>query len=138
MKIVFAITFSLLTLFSSNTQAQTPAPTDAEVYLISPLDGETVTSPVIVKFGLHGMGVAPAGMDKANTGHHHLIIDHDLPALYKPIPMDSNHKHFGGGQTEASIALSPGKHTLQLIMGDKTHIPHTPPVISEKITITVK
>ena len=67
MKIVFAITFSLLTLFSSNTQAQTPAPTDAEVYLISPLDGETVTSPVIVKFGLHGMGVAPAGMDKASA-----------------------------------------------------------------------
>ena len=91
-----------------------------------------------MKFGLRGTGVAPAGMDKANTGHHPLIIDHDLPALDKPIPMDSNHKHFGGGQTETSIALSPGKHTLQLIMGDKTHIPHTPPVISEKVTITVK
>lgn len=138
MNIIFAITFSLITLFSANIYAQTPPSTDVEVYLISPLDGEIVTNPVTVKFGLRGMGVAPAGIDRANTGHHHLIIDRDLPALDQPIPMDGNHKHFGGGQTEASIELSPGKHTLQLIMGDRTHIPHTPPVISKKITILVK
>ena len=119
--------------------ARTPSPPGAEVYIISPADGDTVTSPVTVKFGLKGMGVAPAGTDKANTGHHHLLIDlAGAPALDQPLPADANHKHFGGGQTEVSIELSPGKHTLQLIMGDMSHIPHDPPVLSEKITITVK
>jgi len=118
--------------------ARTPAPKDAEVYIISPTDGETVTSPVTVRFGLKGMGVAPAGVDKPNTGHHHLIIDAGPPALDVPIPADANHKHFGGGQTETILMLPPGKHTLQLIMGDLMHIPHDPPVMSRKITITVK
>jgi len=119
--------------------ASTPSPEGAQVYIISPEDGDTVSSPVTVKFGLKGMGVAPAGIDKPKTGHHHLLIDvKSLPALDKPLPADAHHKHFGGGQTEVSIELSPGKHTLQLIMGDKTHFPHNPPVISEKISITVK
>lgn len=118
--------------------ARTPAPSDAEVYIISPQDGDTVTSPVTIRFGLRGMGVAPAGVDKPDTGHHHLLIDTGPPALDAPIPADDNHKHFGGGQTETSIELEPGKHTLQLIMGDKLHIPHEPPVMSRKITITVK
>jgi hypothetical protein len=118
--------------------AATPAPKGAHVYIISPKDGETVTSPVKVVFGLSGMGVAPAGVDKKNTGHHHLIIDADTPALDKPIPSDEKHKHFGGGQTETTIKLSPGKHTLQLVLGDKNHVPHNPPVVSKKITITVK
>lgn len=119
--------------------AGTPAPEDAKVYIISPKDGAVVTSPVTVKFGLKGMGVAPAGVDSPNTGHHHLLIDvEQLPALDKPIPSDERHRHFGGGQTETTIELSPGKHTLQLILGDKTHIPHDPPVVSKKITITVK
>ncbi len=118
--------------------ARTPAPSDAEVYIISPQDGDTVTSPVTIRFGLRGMGVAPAGVDKPDTGHHHLLIDTAPPALDLPIPADDNHKHFGGGQTETSIELAPGKHTLQLIMGDKLHIPHEPPVMSRKITITVK
>ncbi len=85
------------------------------------------------------MGIAPAGIDKEKTGHHHLLVDVDsLPALDKPVPADDNHRHFGGGQTEALITLSPGKHTLQLLLGDKTHIPHDPAVLSEKITIMVK
>ena len=125
-------------LCAGSVFARTPAPKDAEVYIISPADGDTVTNPVTVVFGLKGMGVAPAGVDKPNTGHHHLIIDAGLPALDAPIPADANHKHFGGGQTETSIELAPGKHTLQLIMGDLMHIPHEPPVISRKITITVK
>lgn len=110
------------------------------VYIITPLDGEEVTSPVTVRFGLKGQGVAPAGVDKPNTGHHHLLIDVDeLPPLEAPLPAIENKiVHFGGGQTETTIELSPGTHTLQLILGDYLHIPHDPPVISKKITITVK
>jgi hypothetical protein len=128
------------TLFTAGSvYARTPSPEGAEVYIISPGDGDTVTSPVTVKFGLKGMGVAPAGVDRSNTGHHHLLIDvAKPPALDKPLPADANHKHFGGGQTEVTIDLSPGRHTLQLIMGDNAHIPHEPPVMSDKITITVK
>jgi hypothetical protein len=126
-------------LMAGAALAGTPWPQDAEVYIISPKDGETVTSPVTVRFGLKGMGVAPAGIDKSGTGHHHLLIDvPDRPALDQPLPADDQHKHFGGGQTEATIELPPGQHTLQLIMGDMNHVPHDPPVISEKITITVK
>ena len=111
----------------------------AEVYLITPQDGETVSNPVTVVFGLKGMGVAPVGTLKENTGHHHLLIDaKKLPSLDQPIPMDDHHKHFGGGQTETSLTLAPGRHTLQLLLGDLTHIPHQPPVVSKKITITVK
>ena len=115
----------------------TPSPKDAKVYIVSPKDGDTVTSPVKVIFGLTGMGVAPAGVDKKNTGHHHLLIDGEkLPDMNKP--MGKNVKHFGGGQTETMLDLKPGKHTLQLILGDKGHKPHQPPVISEKISITVQ
>lgn len=126
-------------LIAGSAFASTPWPEGAQVYIISPADGETVTSPVTVRFGLKGMGVAPAGIDKPDTGHHHLLIDvPDRPALDKPLPADDQHKHFGGGQTEATIELPPGKHTLQLIMGDMNHVPHDPPLISEKITVTVK
>ena len=119
--------------------AGTPAPEGAAAYIISPADGAEVTSPVTVRFGLKGMGVAPAGTEKEMTGHHHLLIDSDsLPDLDMPIPADDNHKHFGGGQTEVSIELAPGSHTLQLLLGDLAHIPHEPPILSDKITITVK
>lgn len=120
------------------TVASPPAPEGAKVYIISPEDGAEVSSPVKVLFGLSGMGVAPAGVDKENTGHHHLIIDggDDLPP--QGMPMGSNVKHFGGGQTEAEIELEPGKHTLQLELGDKNHVPFDPPIVSDKITITVK
>lgn len=134
--VVIAISALLIT---GAVFARTPSPEGAQVYIISPTDGMAVNSPVTVKFGLKGMGVAPAGIDKQNTGHHHLLIDvSDYLAGDKPLPADANHKHFGGGQTEATIELSPGKHTLQLIMGDNNHIPHDPPVMSEKITIIVK
>jgi hypothetical protein len=117
---------------------RTPSPAGAEVYIISPKDGDTVTSPVTVKFGLKGMGIAPAGVAFENTGHHHLIIDADLPPMDTPVPADAQHVHFGKGQTEAKIDLKPGNHTLQLLLGDQLHIPHNPPVVSKKITITVK
>lgn len=119
--------------------ARTPSPEGASVYIVSPADGAVVSSPVTVRFGLRGMGVAPAGVDVANTGHHHLLIDLDeAPALDQPLPKDDHHRHFGGGQTEATIELSPGEHTLQLIMGDKSHVPHDPAVISDRVTITVE
>ncbi|NVJ99054.1 MAG: DUF4399 domain-containing protein [Alphaproteobacteria bacterium] len=111
---------------------------EARAYIISPKDGDHVSSPVTVIFGLKGMGVAPAGTDKARTGHHHLIIDSDLPPLDENIPADEHHIHFGGGQTEVELTLAPGKHTLQLLLGDMNHIPHKPAIYSEKITITVK
>ncbi len=123
--------------FPALAQDRTAAPGDARVYIISPQDGASVSSPVTVLFGLEGMGVAPAGTEKAKTGHHHLIIDTDLPAADEPVPSDENHRHFGGGQTQATVDLTPGAHTLQLILGDQNHVPHDPPVASEKISITV-
>jgi len=117
---------------------RTAAPEDAEVYLIAPADGATVGTEVLVQFGLKGMGVAPAGTVAANTGHHHLLIDTGLPALDLPVPADAQHVHFGKGQTETTITLSPGKHTLQLLLADQNHIPHVPAVVSKVVTITVK
>jgi len=108
----------------------------AKVFIVSPADGATVKSPVKVVFGLEGMEVSPAGMGPENSGHHHLIVDGEVPALDKP--MGGEVKHFGKGQTETELELAPGQHTLQLIMGDKFHTPHAKPVISEKITITVE
>jgi len=117
----------------------TPSPPGAAVYIINPKDGDVLTSPFKVVFGLTGMGVAPAGVEKPNTGHHHLIIDTTLTAdeLKAAIPSDDKHKHFGGGQTEAVITLPPGQHTLELVLGDWGHVPHNPPVMSKPITITV-
>ncbi|WP_146910374.1 DUF4399 domain-containing protein [Arenimonas daejeonensis] len=117
---------------------RTPAPPDAAVYFISPEDGATVSGPVTVRFGLRGMGVAPAGAIIEGTGHHHLIVDAPLPPAGQPIPNDARHLHFGKGQTETTVTLAPGKHTLQLLVGDHSHIPHDPVVASEVITITVK
>ena len=118
---------------------ETAAPPNASVYIISPKDGDTVTNPFKVQFGLSGMGVAPAGVDKPNTGHHHLLIDVNEPLdSSEPIPQDKVHLHFGAGQTETDIELLPGKHTLQLVLGDWSHIPFTPPIVSAVITVTVK
>ena len=131
---------ALVAMGTSPVVAQTPSPAGAKVYFINLKDGAEVTSPFPVQFGLSGMGVAPAGVEKPNTGHHHLLIDTKLTAeqMKEPLPADDTHKHFGGGQTEAMVTLSPGKHTLQLMLADWTHIPHAPPVMSEPITITVK
>jgi hypothetical protein len=119
---------------------QTAAPPNASVYFISPHDGDTVTSPFKVQFGLSGMGVAPAGVEKPNTGHHHLVIDTTLSAeeWKQPIASDAKHMHFGGGQTEAMVTLPPGKHTLQLVLGDWSHVPFNPPIMSPVIAVTVK
>ncbi|MBF2034736.1 MAG: DUF4399 domain-containing protein [Leptolyngbyaceae cyanobacterium T60_A2020_046] len=117
---------------------QSPAPDSAEVYFITPSDGETVTSPVTVKFGLRGMGVAPAGVDKPDTGHHHLLVDlATLPNLDESLPATDHIKHFGGGQTETTLNLPPGEHTLQLLLANYVHVPYAPPVVSDKITVTV-
>lgn len=129
---------SLLLFAAASFAGNTPAPPDAKLYFVSPHDGSEITSPVTVRFGLSGMGVAPAGVEKEKTGHHHLIVDANLPDMDKPIPSDANYRHFGGGQTEAVLELSPGKHTLQLLLGDFTHVPHSPPITSNQITITVK
>lgn len=117
---------------------RTGRPLDAKLYIISPQDGETVTSPVTVRFGLAGMGVAPAGVASPNTGHHHLIIDAPTPPADHPIPKDDKHIHFGGGQTETDLTLTPGTHTLRLVLGDKDHVIFEPPLVSQQITITVK
>ena len=117
---------------------RTPAPHDAYVYIGWPLDGATVGPKFKVWFGTRNFGIAPAGVQKANTGHHHLLIDVPLPPLDQPIPNDHNHLHFGLGQTETVVELPPGKHTLQLLVGDADHVPHDPPVMSRRITIYVR
>lgn len=122
------------------------APEGAEVYFVNIEDGATVSAPVKVVFGLSGMGVAPAGTEKENTGHHHILINRPplgegpdgAEELEYSLPADENHVHFGGGQTEVTLDLAPGQHTLQLVLGDMNHVPHDPPVVSDVITITVE
>ncbi|MEP1200195.1 DUF4399 domain-containing protein [Tateyamaria sp.] len=134
-------------LMSTSLWAQgTPAPENATVYFVGLADGDTVSSPVTVVFGLEGMGVAPAGTEKENTGHHHLLLnrppigegEEGAEELEYGLPADDNHIHFGGGQTQTTIELPAGTHTMQLVLGDLNHIPHSPPVASEVITITVE
>jgi hypothetical protein len=118
---------------------RTPSPPGAEVYIIWPPDGATIpTGKFWVRMGLRNMGICPKGINRPNTGHHHLLIDSDLPPMDQPIPSDRNHLHFGAGETETMLQLPPGKHTLQLLMGDAKHVPHNPPIYSKKITIYVK
>lgn len=126
------------TLASADGLPRTPAPEGATVYLIGLTDGAKVSSPLVVRFGLAGLGVAPAGTDQPMTGHHHLLIDTELDDPTVPIPSDEHHRHFGGGQTETQIELPPGEHTLQLVVGDHLHIPHDPPIVSERITVIVE
>jgi hypothetical protein len=115
------------------------APANAELYFVQPSDGATVGETFKVVFGLRNMGVAPAGVEKEGTGHHHLLIDTGVPSdLSQPLPATDQIKHFGGGQTETEITLPPGKHTLQLLLGNYAHVPHSQPVVSEQITITVE
>ncbi|HET7162635.1 MAG TPA: DUF4399 domain-containing protein [Rhodanobacteraceae bacterium] len=124
---------------AASPQLPHKAPADARAYIIGPADGATVGRDVKVRFGLSGMGIAPAGVEKEYTGHHHLLIDvAALPAAGKPIPNDERHKHFGGGQTETVLHLPPGTHTLQLELGDANHVPFDPPIVSKRITIHVQ
>ena len=128
MKILFIIS-TIFATFSINA--------NPKVYFINLEDGDRVESPFLIQFGLSGMGIAPAGTDRSNTGHHHLLINVDDIDLSKPIPSSSNHIHFGGGQTESLVDLMPGNYSMQLVLGDMTHTPHNPPIISQRINITV-
>lgn len=123
---------------ASAMPARTPAPADAGVFFVTPADGATVTSPVTVEFGIEGMKVVRAGVDEPDSGHHHLLVDTDLPDLDMPIPADASHIHFGDASASTELALEPGEHTLQLLLGDHLHIPHEPPVMSDRITIMVE
>jgi len=127
MKIFFIFAFFAAFSISANPK----------VYFINLEDGDRLESPFLIQFGLSGMGIAPAGTDRANTGHHHLLINVNEIDLSKPIPSSSSHIHFGGGQTESLIDLMPGDYSMQLVLGDMTHTPHNPPIISQRINITV-
>ena len=142
-RILLALALTTLTgtAFAADAPALpiTKAPAGAEVYIVSPKDGATVGQEFTVVFGLKGMGVAPAGVKKEGTGHHHLRVDvTELPPAGLPIPKDEHHLHFGNGQTETTLKLAPGKHTLQLELGDENHVPFDPPIVSKTITVNVK
>ncbi|WP_170336371.1 DUF4399 domain-containing protein [Ruegeria arenilitoris] len=146
MKAIIAATLFTLSASIAWAGGETPSNPDAKVYFVNLADGDTVQSPVTVVFGLSGMGVAPSGVEKENTGHHHLLIDRPpigegedgADELAYGLPADDNHLHFGGGQTEVTLDLAPGPHTLQLVLGDAGHVPHATPIVSEVITITVE
>jgi hypothetical protein len=124
--------------FAAHAQGK-PAPKDALLYFVWPQDGATIKGAFWCRFGLRNMGVTHAGDNFQNSGHHHLLIDVADPIDTKePIPQDKSHLHFGAGQTEARIELPPGKHTLQLVLGDGGHYPFSPPVVSNKITVKIK
>jgi hypothetical protein len=139
--LALALTTLTATAFAADAPGLpvTKAPAGAEVYIVSPKDGATVGQSVTVVFGLKGMGVAPAGVKKEGTGHHHLLVDvKELPTAGQPIPKDDTHLHFGNGQTETTLKLAPGTHTLQLELADENHIPFDPAIVSKKITVHVK
>jgi hypothetical protein len=135
--ILIAIAIGGTAVAQSRTDGMTPSAPGSEVYFIDVKDGDTIPEKITLHFGLKNMGVAPAGSDRPNSGHHHLIVDDNLPPLNAPIPNDPHHLHFGAGQTEAEVTLSPGEHTLQLLLGDKLHVPHVPPVMSQRIRVKV-
>lgn len=140
-KIISVLALAILpfSLSALGDEMVSRSPADARVYFITPVDGQTVAQTFTVKFGLSGMGVAPAGTQKDNTGHHHILIDAEaLPDMSQPLPATDHIKHFGGGQTETELTLSPGEHTLQLLLGNYAHVPHDKPVLSQKITVTVQ
>ena len=135
-----ALLLSALIVFTGQTLAveRNPAPNNARVYFIWPKDGQVINGGKFwVRLGLRNAGVAPAGVVHPNTGHHHMIIDADLPPFDEEIPADRHHLHFGAGQTEVRLKLPPGEHTLQLLMGDHNHVPHDPPIYSRQITVVV-
>jgi len=139
MKLKFLLSTFLLFLSLSFLTIVPQASADASAYIISPTDGAAVSETFTVQFGLSGMGVAPSGVDEENTGHHHLFVDvTKYPDFSAPLPTTDHVLHFGGGQTETELTLTPGKHTLQLVLGNFSHIPFDPPVISEKITVFVQ
>jgi hypothetical protein len=146
MSLKHLIAAALFTIPGALSAQDTPAPEGAGVYFVNLENGSTVSGPVTVIFGLEGMGVAPAGTEREHTGHHHIFLnrpplgegEEGAEELLYGIPADDNHIHFGGGQTQVTLELEPGEHTLQLVLGDLNHVPHVPPVASEQITITVE
>lgn len=146
MKLALTTALAAMIALPALVEGQTPSAPDAQVYFANLSDGDTVSSPVTVIFGLTGMGVAPAGTEKEMTGHHHLLIDRPplgqgedgVDELINGLPSDEHHRHFGGGQTEVTLDLPAGIHTLQLVLGDASHVPHAEPVVSDVITITVE
>ncbi|WP_299966181.1 DUF4399 domain-containing protein [uncultured Roseobacter sp.] len=145
-RLIAAIAAGTLAASAAFAGGETPSNPDAEVYFVNLKDGDTVSSPVTIVFGLRGMGIAPAGAEWDMTGHHHLVMNRAPfgegeagdAELSEPIPADENHKHFGGGQTETTMELPAGENTLQLVLGDWSHVPHSDPIMSEVITITVE
>ena len=140
---LLAATYISVAMLSVVSQAETPLSStiadDAQVWFVSPKDQSQVSSPVTIIFGSSNLNIAPAGDNQPNSGHHHLLVDmEELPALDMPLPASDQVIHFGKGQTEATIELSPGSHSLQLLLGNYAHVPHSRPVMSEKITIVVK
>jgi hypothetical protein len=146
MKAFFSIAALVFSVSIVLAAGESPSNPDAKVYFVNLSDGDSVQSPVTIVFGLNGMGVAPAGTEAENTGHHHLLIDRPplgqgedgADELAYGLPADDNHIHFGGGQTEVTLEMAPGEHTLQLVLGDAGHVPHNPPIVSEVITIAVE
>jgi hypothetical protein len=139
MKTISSLIVTTVIFLSSFLLAGAVTAGEGSAYIISPENGATLSNPVTVRFGLSGVGVAPAGVERENTGHHHLLIDVEvLPDLNKPIPSDDHHRHFGGGQTEVTLDLEPGIHRLQLLLGDHHHVPHNPAILSEPVVITVE
>jgi len=135
LSLLAVFTFSL-TSFAADKPATSPT---AKVFITEPADGATVPTTFTVKFGASGVEIVPAGTDKPNSGHHHLLIDTDkLPDLNSPLPATPTLIHFGKAQTETQVTLTPGKHTLQLVLGNHMHIAGANPIVSEKITVTVK
>jgi len=145
-RFITLVATGLLAVASPALAGDTPAPEGAAVYFVNLSDGDTVDSPVTVIFGLDGMGVAPAGMEADATGHHHVLINRPplgegpdgTEELNTSLPADDHHRHFGGGQTQTTLDLEPGTHTLQLVLADQNHVPHDPPVTSPVISITVE
>lgn len=140
MKLAASLAAALALAAPALAQDRTPSPEGASVYVVSPADGATVSNPVTIVFGARGVGIAPAGVEAPNTGHHHLMIDVEVTdeLLSESLPASDQHVHFGGGQTETTRELPPGTHTLQLILADHNHIPHDPPLLSAPVTITVE
>lgn len=137
--LLLVVSFGTSLAFAQVEMPRTESVEGTTVYIISPQDGATIDGPVTVRFGLKGMGIAPAGIQFPATGHHHLLVNAaELPPMNIPIPTDDNHRHFGKGQTEVTLDLPTGTHTLQLLFADHNHIPHDPPITSDKITITVR
>ena len=141
--LIIAAVAAALLFFNQDRQTEnslvSPSPSGADVFFLEPGNGTTLTSPVTLKFGIAGMTIAPAGDNTENSGHHHLLINMDeLPSMDLPLPATDQLIHFGAGQTETTLDLEPGQYTFQLVLGNYLHVPHNPPVVSKKITITVE